>query len=148
VKFQGSDGETLTLDNRAKYSIASETDGRVNVRMDCNRGHGIWKSVGTSQIEFGPLALTRAMCPPAALNDRLPKDWLYVRSYLWQHGHLFLSLTGDRGVYEFEPLNREQHRDTSTISALPATFIGTLPCADCPGIRYQVDLLLIALFPA
>ena len=27
------------------------------------------------------------------------------------------------------------------ISGLPATFVGTLPCADCPGIRYQVDLL-------
>jgi len=40
VKFQGSDGETLTLDNRANYTIAFETDGRVNVRMDCNRGRG------------------------------------------------------------------------------------------------------------
>ena len=27
------------------------------------------------------------------------------------------------------------------ISGLPATFIGTIPCADCPGIRYQVNLL-------
>jgi heat shock protein HslJ len=28
-----------------------------------------------------------------------------------------------------------------TISSLPATFVGTLPCADCPGIQYQVNLL-------
>jgi heat shock protein HslJ len=28
----------------------------------------------------------------------------------------------------------------SALSALPATFVGTLPCADCPGIRYQVNL--------
>jgi copper homeostasis protein (lipoprotein) len=28
-----------------------------------------------------------------------------------------------------------------TISELPATFIGLLPCADCPGIRYQLNLL-------
>ncbi len=27
------------------------------------------------------------------------------------------------------------------ISGLPATFIGTLLCADCPGIVYQINLL-------
>jgi copper homeostasis protein (lipoprotein) len=27
------------------------------------------------------------------------------------------------------------------ISELPATFAGTVPCADCPGIRYQLNLL-------
>jgi copper homeostasis protein (lipoprotein) len=26
------------------------------------------------------------------------------------------------------------------LGALPASFIGELPCADCPGIRYQVNL--------
>ena len=26
------------------------------------------------------------------------------------------------------------------ISGLPASFVGNLPCADCPGIRYQVNL--------
>ncbi len=29
----------------------------------------------------------------------------------------------------------------AAISGLPATFAGTIPCADCPGIRYQVNLL-------
>lgn len=29
----------------------------------------------------------------------------------------------------------------AVISGLPATFMGTLPCADCPGIRYQLNLL-------
>jgi copper homeostasis protein (lipoprotein) len=28
----------------------------------------------------------------------------------------------------------------SDLPALPATFVGTLPCADCPGIRYQLNL--------
>ena len=27
------------------------------------------------------------------------------------------------------------------LGTLPATFAGELPCADCPGIRYQLDLL-------
>lgn len=27
-----------------------------------------------------------------------------------------------------------------TLTGLPATFTGTLPCADCPGIRYELNL--------
>jgi putative lipoprotein len=47
------------------------------------------------------------MCPPARLNDRLTKDWEYVRSYTINNGHLFLSLMADGGNYEFEPVSRE-----------------------------------------
>ena len=53
------------------------------------------------------MALTRAMCPPAPLNDRIPKDLGYVRSYVLKDGHLFLSLMADGGIYEFEPLAGE-----------------------------------------
>jgi putative lipoprotein len=104
VKFQASDGKTLTPDDKAKYTLAFASDGGLSVRIDCNRGHGMWKSEGPDQIRFGRLALTRAMCPPAPLNDRIPKDWDYVRSYTLTKGRLFLSLMADGGIYEFEPL--------------------------------------------
>src|SRR5215468_10600871 len=97
VKFQGGDGTTLTPDDKGKYTIAFANDGGVIVRIDCNRGHGIWKSSGLPQIEFGPLALTRAMCPAAPLTDRIPRDLSSVRSYLLKDGHLFLSLMADGG---------------------------------------------------
>src|SRR5947209_5752054 len=69
VKFQGSDDKTLTPDDRNKYTIAFDGHGGVSVRIDCNRGHGTWTSSGPNQMEFSPLALTRAMCPPAPLNE-------------------------------------------------------------------------------
>jgi para-nitrobenzyl esterase len=53
---------------------------------------------------FGPLALTRAMCPPGSMHDRVVRDWEYVRSYVLEDGHLFLSLMADGGIYEYEPL--------------------------------------------
>lgn len=139
VKFQGGDEKTLIPDDRAKYTVVFESDGRISVRVDCNRGRGTWKSSGPNQLRFGPLALTRAMCPPALLNDRIVKDWPYVRSYILKDGHLFLSLMADGGIYEFEPI--QNAGQNATIPGLPATFIGNLPCADCPGIRYQVNLL-------
>src|SRR5512133_3398124 len=73
VKFQGSDDRTITPDDGSRYTIAFGTDGSVSVRIDCNRGRSTWKSSEVNQLEFGPLALTRAMCPSAPLNDRIPK---------------------------------------------------------------------------
>jgi heat shock protein HslJ len=102
VKFQSSGDKTLVPDDKAKYTIAFGADGKVSLRIDCSRGGGTWKSSGSNQIEFGPLALTRAMRPTGPLNERIPKDWQDVQSYAIKNGHLFLSLKSG-GTYEFEP---------------------------------------------
>jgi para-nitrobenzyl esterase len=104
VKFQGGDDTVLTPDDTAKYTIAFAADGTVSVRFDCNRGRGSWISPGPAQLQFGPLALTRAMCPPGSLHDHIVKQWPFIRSYTVKGGHLFLSLTADGGSYEFEPI--------------------------------------------
>jgi copper homeostasis protein (lipoprotein) len=35
-----------------------------------------------------------------------------------------------------------------SLGSLPATFVGTLPCADCPGINYQLNLFPDRVFVA
>lgn len=104
MRFQSSDGTVLTPDDRAKYTIAFADDSSLSVRFDCNRGRGTWKSAGPGQIEFGPLALTRAMCPPGSPHDHMVKQWPFVRSYVIKEKHLFLSLMADGGTFEFEPM--------------------------------------------
>lgn len=104
VKFQGSDDTTRTPDDRSKYTIEFGSGGRLTGRVDCNRGRGTWKSSGPSQVEFGPLALTRAQCPAGSLHDQMVKQRGNIRSYVIKDGHLFLSLMADGGVYEFEPI--------------------------------------------
>ena len=104
VQFQGGDDTILKPDDKSKYTLAFGTDGRVNARIDCNRGSGTWKSADGVRLELGPLALTRAMCPPESLHDRIVKDWAFVRSYIIKDGHLFLSLMADGGIYEYEPV--------------------------------------------
>jgi len=103
VKFQGSDGKTLTPDDPAKYTVEFLAEGSVAMRIDCNRARGAWKSPGPGQLEFGPMAVTRVACPPAPLESRFAKDMGYVRSYVIRNHHLFLSLMADGGIYEFEP---------------------------------------------
>jgi para-nitrobenzyl esterase len=105
VRFRGGDDTLLVPDDKAKYTVAFAADGSVSVRLDCNRGRGAWKSAGRNQIEFGPMALTRAQCPPGSLHDHIVKQWPHVRSYVIRGGHLFLSLMADGGIYELEPAN-------------------------------------------
>lgn len=104
VRFQGSDDTTLTPDDKTKYRIAFGAGGQLTARIDCNRGRGTWKSSASSQLELGPLALTRAKCSEGSLHDQIVKQWAYVRSYVIRDGHLFLALMADGGIYEFEPL--------------------------------------------
>ena len=104
VQFQGSDDTTLIPDDKGKYTITFNADASVSVRIDCNRGQSTWQSDKANQLQFGILALTRAMCPPGSLHDRIVGDWEYVRSYVIRDGHLFLSLMADGGIYEFEPI--------------------------------------------
>jgi len=105
VRFQSSDDMTLTPEAKDGYTLEFADGGHLTAQVDCNRGMGTWTSSRTGQLRLGPLALTRAMCPPTALNKRLPKDYDYVRSYVLKNGHLFLSLQADGGIYEFEPMN-------------------------------------------
>ena len=104
VKFHGSDGTTLTPDDGSKYTIEFGDGGQLTARLDCNRGRGTWKSAGANQVQFGPLALTRAKCPAGSLHDHIVKQWSYIRSYVTKDGHLFLSLMADGGIYEFAPI--------------------------------------------
>ena len=106
VQFEGGDGRVLIPEAAAKYTIAFENDGHLSARIACNHGRGTWRTESPSQLRFGPLALTRAMCRPhALLQDRLSTDWLSVRSYVLKDGRLYLSLLADSGIYEFQPIN-------------------------------------------
>lgn len=113
VRFQGGDGKTLTPDDSSKYTIELGARGELTARVDCNRGRGTWKSAGANQVEFGPLALTRAKCPPGSLHDQIVKQGGYIRSYVIKDGHLFLSLMADGGIYEFEPVRKPMAVDMS-----------------------------------
>jgi para-nitrobenzyl esterase len=103
VRFTGSDGSKVVPDERAKYTLAFEPDGVVVAHIDCNRGRGSWKSDAPGQLVLGPLALTRMMCPPGSMHDRVAADFGAVRAYAIKDGHLMLSLMADGGTYDYEP---------------------------------------------
>jgi len=105
-RFQSMDDTTLTPAANTRYALTFGNDGRVTVQADCNRGQGTWQSTDGAALAIGPVALTRAQCPPSPLQERFVRDLGLVRSYVVRDGRLHLSLAADGGIYTFAPERR------------------------------------------
>ncbi len=61
----------------------------------------MWTSKAAGELNFGPIASTRAQCPPGSLSDIYLAQFEWVRSYVMQDGHLFLATMADGSITEF-----------------------------------------------
>jgi heat shock protein HslJ len=102
VKIQMMDDAVFVPDHPSKYTLELGSDGRASVRADCNRGSGSYRLEGRS-LTFGPMATTRAMCPPGSLSDRYLVQLAYVASWLERDGRLHLATRADGSILEFQP---------------------------------------------
>ena len=104
LNIMGMDDSTDIPDDPSKYTLVFGADGTASMRADCNRGTGSWTSPSPSQLQFGPIAATRAMCPPESLSEKYLAQFEWVRSYVLKDGHLYLATMADGSIIEFEPL--------------------------------------------
>jgi len=102
------------------YTMWLHGDGTVAMQLNCNRATGTWSAArgsdaASGRFEFGPLAVTRALCPPPSMDEGIVAQSRFVRSYLLKDDRLYLSLMADGGIYVWA-------RDGSTSSEafLPA----------------------------
>jgi len=110
VEFQSMDDATGTMkpSDPALYTMSLKGDGTVSMRLNCNRATGTWSAEPSADrasggFRFGPLAATRALCPPPSMDERIAADAEFVRGYLLRDGRLSLSLMADGGIYIWEP---------------------------------------------
>lgn len=122
VEFQSMDDATGIVhpDNSSLYTMRLHSDGTVNMRLNCNLANGSWSAVPSSdassgRFEFGPLAMTRALCPPPSMDVSIAAQAQFIRSYLLRDGRLYLSLMADGGIYAWEPL-----KDDTVATTIPA----------------------------
>jgi heat shock protein HslJ len=108
--FQSMDDAigTVRPTDPALYTMALNPDGSVSMRLNCNRATGTWTAQpaadGTSgSFSFGPLATTRALCPPPSMDESIATHSAHVRGFLLRDGKLHLSLEADAGIYTWEP---------------------------------------------
>ena len=110
VKFQGPDERTFAPDDRSKYTITFGRNGRVTVRVDCNRGSSTWKVAANGELEFGSWSRTNAKCGPGSLHDQIVTEGADVHKFDIKDGHLLLFGMPRGGYYELEPLPAGQKR--------------------------------------
>jgi heat shock protein HslJ len=98
---------TTRIADPKMVTLRLDADGRASLRLGCNRGGGTWTAArtgdATGSLTFGPLAVTRALCPPPNTGERVARDLPHVRSYILKDGNLFMSLRADGGIYEWRP---------------------------------------------
>ena len=104
VKIQSMDDTVALPAEDTAYTITFNADGSAVMQIDCNRGNANWDSPGPKQLTFGPVAATRAMCPPGSIDVQFIKELGFVRSYVLEGGHLHLATMADGSIIEFEPL--------------------------------------------
>ena len=122
VEFQSMDDATGTLrpDDPSLYTLRLNGDGTVNMRLNCNRANGTWSiepsaDPSNGRFEFGPLATTKALCPPPSLDEMIAAQSQYIRGYLLKDDQLYLSLMADGGIFAWEPV-----ASASGIGGVPA----------------------------
>jgi heat shock protein HslJ len=110
VLFQSMDDTqgATQIDDPTLYTVRFDADGRASLRLNCNRATGSWQAAPAAdrvsgRLTFGPLAGTRALCPPPSLDERLLRDLGHVRGYLLRDGLLHMSLMADAGIYSWRP---------------------------------------------
>lgn len=126
VEFQSMDDAqgTTRPGDPSLYTMHLNGDGTVTMRLNCNRATGTWTANPSSdpsngQFGFGPLAMTRALCPPPSMDEGIVKQSQYIRGYLLKDGRLYLSLMADGGTYAWEPDTTAGSSSTSGIPASP-----------------------------
>ncbi len=104
LTIAGMDDSMAVADDPNKYTLSFAAEGKATLLADCNRGRGSWSSAAPGRLEFGPIAATRALCPPQSLSGQYLAQFEWVRSYILRDGHLFLATMADGSIIEFEPL--------------------------------------------
>jgi heat shock protein HslJ len=109
VEFQSMDDAVGTTrpDDPALYTLTLDADGTAALRLNCNRASGTWTAAPTGDgtsggFTFGPLAMTRAFCPPPSMDQSIAAQAEFVRSFVLRDGRLYLSLMADGGILVWE----------------------------------------------
>ena len=95
-----SDDKRIKPDAPERYTLLFQPGGRIAVRADCNRGSGTYALNGGA-LSLGPMAMTRAMCPPGSMDDEFAKQLGAVSGQLFKGDELVLTLKFDSGSMFF-----------------------------------------------
>ena len=95
------------IDDPAKYTMMFGDDGQAAFQLDCNRGSATWTMQGAAadsgSLTFGPIGMTKMLCPQPSADTKVAAALGEVRSYLISDGRLHLAMQADSGIMNWEP---------------------------------------------
>jgi len=97
---QKSDGTSVVPLSAANYTLEFQPGGKLNVRIDCNRGGGQYLLNGNN-LTLGSIALTKMLCPQASLDAEFARELAAVTTQRFEGSELVLSLAGNGGTMRF-----------------------------------------------
>lgn len=99
-RIQMMDDTEKRPDDPSRYTLELLPDGAAAVRADCNRGRGSYALDGP-KLTFGPLATTRAMCPPGSLADAYLQQLAIAASWMIVDERLAIATAMDSSILYF-----------------------------------------------
>lgn len=92
------------------YTLRLQADGSVTLRLDCNRGFGRWvatpqKDGNAGGIKISDVGVTKAMCPPESISDRVTADLDSIANFALVDGSLLTFLEDGSTSYVWVPLD-------------------------------------------
>jgi heat shock protein HslJ len=98
-----SDDTIITANDPGRYQIEFLSDGRVNIKADCNTVLGTYQTTGDQlTITLGPSTLVG--CPPDSQADIFLQQLSNVNAYLFAGDALILNIQFDAGGMRFAAL--------------------------------------------
>ncbi len=92
--------ETITASEPERYTFLLGSDGRAQVRFDCNGGGGEF-NISPGRLSFGPMMSTHMACPEDSQDARFAADLQRSVSFFVENGDLYLDLAYHSGTMRF-----------------------------------------------
>jgi heat shock protein HslJ len=102
-RWQGSlynNGTESVPTDADRFTLTLQSDGRVNIRADCNRGGGTYM-LDEKKLSITITHTTRAACPPGSLEQPYIRDLNDVAGWFIKEGDLYLDIKFDTGAMRF-----------------------------------------------
>lgn len=99
AEISAGDGEEAKSETveEGLYTLLFRADGTAAMRFDCNRGFGRWQAgerdgASKGSISFSEIGVTKALCPPESISDRVIADFSAFDGVLVEEDRLVLTI--------------------------------------------------------
>lgn len=149
--YNNGRGGVVSLLAGTELTLRLDEDGRLGGSAGCNRYTGSYHIDGDA-IRIEPPASTRRLCasPDGIMDQEAAFLAALPRAGRWEVFDDRLELRDAGGALQVQATRQPSgmngtagHGGNDAVGAtlaLPATFTGDLPCADCEAIRHHLDL--------